>query len=184
MSGCSLLRAADRREQPWKNGGGVTMQVCAHPPGVGLDDFAWRVSIADITEAGEFSCFAGIDRVLAVIAGRLELRIAGETVLLDTTSSPAAFAADTPVYGQSLDGGARDVNLMVRRDGWRGRMRRAELRGTTTSAATTIVLAEAATAIVVGGAVLELGVLDGLRLEPGQHVAATGLLLVIEIDPS
>jgi len=62
----SLIRGADLVASPWKNGGGVTREVAAFPEGAALDAFVWRVSVADVAQAGPFSRFAGIDRTLAV----------------------------------------------------------------------------------------------------------------------
>jgi environmental stress-induced protein Ves len=57
-----LLRAGERQALPWKNGGGVTREVIAHPPGSDLRHFDWRVSIAEIQGAGAFSSFPGTSR--------------------------------------------------------------------------------------------------------------------------
>ena len=74
-----ILRAADHRRMPWKNGRGETVEVAVHPPGAGLDDFGWRVSMAGVTEDGDFSIFPGIDRSLAVLSGTaVDLQIAGQ----------------------------------------------------------------------------------------------------------
>jgi environmental stress-induced protein Ves len=50
----TLLRGVDLVAAPWKNGGGVTREVAAFPAGAGLDAFVWRVSIADVAQAGPF----------------------------------------------------------------------------------------------------------------------------------
>ena len=52
-----LLSAARRAAVPWKNGGGVTREVAAHPAGASLEDFDWRVSTAEVRAAGPFSGF-------------------------------------------------------------------------------------------------------------------------------
>ena len=33
---------------PWKNGLGQTRELACWPPGAGLDDFEWRVSVATV----------------------------------------------------------------------------------------------------------------------------------------
>jgi len=43
-----LLKAADRAAIPWKNGGGVTRDVIVSPAGATLENFDWRISIAEI----------------------------------------------------------------------------------------------------------------------------------------
>jgi len=54
-----ILRAAERPALPWKNGGGVTREVAATPPGVIWVHFDWRVSIAEIHSAGPFFALSG-----------------------------------------------------------------------------------------------------------------------------
>src|SRR4029453_18819910 len=66
-----LLRAADRVAIPWKNGGGITHDVALS--GAGPDDFAWRVSIADIERPGPFSSYPGIDRSFVPVHGKVRL---------------------------------------------------------------------------------------------------------------
>ena len=44
------------RKMPWKNGLGSTLEV-ARSHGEGLDDFDWRISIADVKNEGSFSYF-------------------------------------------------------------------------------------------------------------------------------
>lgn len=55
----SLIRAEQLVASPWKNGGGVTREIAAQPPGASLDGFAWRVSVADVAQPGPFSRFPG-----------------------------------------------------------------------------------------------------------------------------
>jgi environmental stress-induced protein Ves len=59
----SIIRAADLKAVPWKNGGGATREIAASPPGAAFDAFDWRVSVAEVSVAGAFSMFEGIDRV-------------------------------------------------------------------------------------------------------------------------
>ena len=56
MATLSLIRGADLVAAPWKNGGGVTREVAAFPSHARLNYFVWRVSIADVAQAGPFSC--------------------------------------------------------------------------------------------------------------------------------
>lgn len=96
------LPANERRRQPWKNGGGVTTEVCAFPAGSSIDDFQWRISLAEVTSAGPFSRFPGVDRVLTVLEGELELRFDGEAGahVLTTDSGPLRFFGETPCDGR------------------------------------------------------------------------------------
>ncbi len=114
------LLAADRFASPWKNGGGTTSEVAVFPGGATMDDFQWRVSIAEVTAPGAFSNFPQVDRVLAVIEGRLSLRIAEATepVLLSPAIDAHGFPGDIAAFGEPLDGPVRDLNVMVRRGAW------------------------------------------------------------------
>ena len=62
-----ILRPADYRSMPWKNGAGTTIEIAVFPEQAGLDDFVWRVSRAQVVADGGFSHFAGIDRSLALL---------------------------------------------------------------------------------------------------------------------
>src|SRR5215472_11228475 len=83
-----ILRAAERRAAPWKNGGGLTREVAVHPAGSDLGNFDWRVSIAEVLRGGPFSSFPGVDRHMAVISGRLALAIADRGTLTISAESP------------------------------------------------------------------------------------------------
>lgn len=121
-----VLHATDRVALPWKNGGGVTREVAAFPPGAGMEDFDWRISIADVAASGRFSRFDGIDRTLAIIEGRLELAFDGQpgSITLSAASGPHAFPGDIGCFGTPKDGEVIDLNLMVRRGRWTGTIER------------------------------------------------------------
>lgn len=110
-----ILRAAERAAVPWKNGGGVTREVAAWPPGAGFEEFDWRVSIAEVRAAGPFSVFAGIDRTLAILEGRMVLNFSDREVTLDPHSAPFAFAGDAACFGTPVGGPVTDLNVMTRR---------------------------------------------------------------------
>ncbi|MFL9865903.1 HutD family protein [Paraburkholderia fungorum] len=130
----TLIRGADLVAAPWKNGGGVTREVAAFPVSAGLDAFTWRVSIADVAQAGPFSRFAGIDRTLALLSGAgmlLDETDAGvqavKTHALIQPLDIARFAGEAQIDARLVDGATRDFNLMVRRGAavgetevWRG----------------------------------------------------------------
>jgi uncharacterized protein len=123
--GLSLLRAAERRAVPWKNGGGVTREVAAHPPGSDLAGFEWRLSIAEIGAAGPFSRFEGVERCLAVLEGTLRLAIEGRPALALVPDSPAVAFPGEAVVRAAPDGGpVTDLNLMTRRGRFAGRLTR------------------------------------------------------------
>ena len=114
----SIIRLRDCRATPWKNGMGRTRELAVHPAGASMDDFIWRVSVAEVDSAAPFSAFAGIDRHIALLEG------AGFTMTLDdgrvhaltTPFAPFAFAGEAQVTVQLLGGPTRDFNLMLRRE--------------------------------------------------------------------
>tara|TARA_R110002167_G_scaffold3583_3_gene17349 strand:- start:23762 stop:24340 length:579 start_codon:yes stop_codon:yes gene_type:complete len=53
---------------PWKNGQGETIEMLINPGG-SLENFDWRLSMANVVEDGVFSNFSGYTRNLILIAG-------------------------------------------------------------------------------------------------------------------
>lgn len=109
--------------RPWKNGGGLTCEIACHPPGAGLHDFDWRLSIARIASDGPFSRFDGVDRITLLLDGP-GLRLTGPGVdhRLDRPLQPWAFAGEQPLQAQRLGGDCEDFNLMWRRGACVGRV--------------------------------------------------------------
>lgn len=111
-----ILRAADRPAAGWKNGGGVTREIAAGPEGAGMDDFAWRVSLAEVTAGGPFSVFPGVDRVLTLAEGAgMDLAIGGVRRLVDRRFAPQRFPGDEPTDCRLLGGPVVNFNVMYRR---------------------------------------------------------------------
>ncbi|MEU0627019.1 HutD family protein [Streptomyces sp. NPDC005989] len=147
-----VLRAADRAATPWKNGGGVTREIAAHPEGAPLDAFDWRISLAEVTEDGPFSTFPGVDRTLTVVEGAgLDLMVDGEHHIVDEPYWPHDFPSDLATDGALLGGPVVNLNVMCRR----GR----------TSAAVAVVRGTVRLAAPPGGAVLAIALEDGAVLD-------------------
>jgi environmental stress-induced protein Ves len=129
MTGYSILRAMDRVDAPWKNGGGRTSEVCALRRHPGMDDFDWRISIAEVTGSGPFSSFAGMDRVLVVLEGELDLLFEGEEAPIHLTkgSAPFPFPGDVAVVGNPSNTPVKDLNVIVRRGRARATVQRVTL---------------------------------------------------------
>lgn len=111
---------------PWKNGGGVTREIACYPPGAGMDDFEWRVSIATIGADGPFSVFNGIDRVIMLLQGggmRLHSRDGRIDHGLDKPLMPFAFAGEASLDCTLLSGESQDFNVMTRREKLRASVR-------------------------------------------------------------
>jgi hypothetical protein len=116
---------------PWKNGGGTTVELAISPADAGLEDFAWRISTAQVAVDGAFSSFPGIDRSLAVLAGdgmclqhadgRREMLLSGDAI--------AVFRGEEAISAQLLGGPITDLNLMTRRGVWSHELRLVRLQG-------------------------------------------------------
>lgn len=110
-----VIRARDCPPVAWKNGGGTTQEIAVFPPGADMDSFLWRLSMARVEVAGAFSTFAGIDRTLAVLDGKLVLDGGNWRAELTPGSAPLPFAGDQPVTGRPVGGSVLDLNAMARR---------------------------------------------------------------------
>ena len=125
-----ILKASDGVQTPWRNGGGVTREVAAWPPGTGAADFDWRISIATVSRGGPFSAFPGVDRELAVLEGVLRLSIHGRDAVSVGPQSPSVhFPGDVPTSGEPQDGPVMDLNVMTRRGKFSSRMTRLAIEG-------------------------------------------------------
>ncbi|MFJ9082675.1 HutD family protein [Streptomyces sp. NPDC102384] len=119
-----ILRAHERTPAPWKNGGGVTTEVLAHPEGSGTEDFAWRISLADVAGSGPFSAFEGVDRIITVVEGPgMALTVDGAEHVVDTRYAPFAFSGDATTDCRLLGGPLVDFNVMLRRTDAKGDVR-------------------------------------------------------------
>lgn len=125
-----LIQYASLRPTPWKNGGGVTTELAMSPPGAGLGDFDWRVSLASIAEDGPFSQFPGVDRTLVMVAGDgVLLEVGGERVVLSPSEPLVAFAGEDPVHATVSGQATLDFNVLTRRGSYRHRIERFEVCG-------------------------------------------------------
>ncbi|AZO42783.1 MULTISPECIES: HutD family protein [unclassified Mesorhizobium] len=166
-----ILRAAEYRSMPWKNGGGVTTEIAVSPTGAGLDDFGWRVSMARVESSGPFSQFAGIDRTLAVLEGEgIVLEIAGyPPTSINRATAPFSFPADVQTSAALIGGPITDLNVMTRRSRMTHSVERlvisapVEIR---TEAGTTLILCLNGEVIVPAAEPVRLGPLDTLLPEP------------------
>lgn len=107
-----LTAAEDYRKMPWKNGLGSTLEV-ARSQGEGLENFEWRISIADVKNAGSFSHFPNKQRVLGVLEGRgLALKIDGRDPINILEKQFIAFHGEQDVHAELLENEIRDFNLI------------------------------------------------------------------------
>jgi environmental stress-induced protein Ves len=113
-----VIPANEYRRERWRNGLGWTREIHAHATAGSPDDWAWRLSIAEIEQDAPFSAFPGIDRELVLLSGNgLRLRFDdGEIRELHPPHDKLRFAGERAVTGELLDGPTQDFNLMWRRD--------------------------------------------------------------------
>lgn len=157
----TLIPFAELKAVPWKNGLGITREIVVEPPGATMDDFLWRVSIADVDTASPFSSFPGIDRIIVLLEGD------GFTMTLDsehehaltTPCAPFAFAGEAHVDVTLAGGATRDFNLMVRRGKARGTVD--VVRGPATVDATDVALLHVAKGHAIA---------DGIPCQTGDSI--------------
>ncbi|AMM34405.1 HutD family protein [Sinomonas atrocyanea] len=115
-----IIRFADLAPTRWRNGGGTTVEIARGgvPAGDRQDspeDWDWRLSIAEVERAGQFSAFEGMDRVLTVIEGELlVLTVDGREHGLERYR-PLRFDGAAPANAALPTGPIRDLNLITRR---------------------------------------------------------------------
>jgi environmental stress-induced protein Ves len=121
-----IIRYAELKAHPWRNGGGVTRELArraaasseqASEQNGGWD---WRVSIAEVSKAGGFSAFPGMDRVLTVIDGELLLLTVDGAEHPLEKYRPFRFPGDADSAGALPTGDIRDLNVITRNGAFKG----------------------------------------------------------------
>ncbi|MEE2522376.1 HutD family protein [Pseudarthrobacter sp. J75] len=117
-----IIRYADLRPQPWRNGGGVTRELVSHPLAASSQDgtWDWRVSIAEVSKEGDFSTFPGMERVLTVVDGELFLLTVDGTEHPLEKYRPFRFSGDAAASGALPTGDVRDLNVITRAGAYKG----------------------------------------------------------------
>ena len=177
---------------PWKNGGGVTVDIAAvYEDGAepcGGDGLIWRLGRTRIETAGPFSHLPHLDRILTVIDGHgLTLRAENGTTLdARQRFAPVAFPGEWPIVS-GLDAGPVGVlNLMgdrrrVRigvetvREGWRG----------TIGAGVSIIYGPAACSLVLDGEHMDVRADEALLvsgMSAAEVAAGSGTALMASIS--
>lgn len=171
-----LLARDERVARPWKNGGGTTREVAVSPDGAGLDDFAWRVSLAELREPGAFSSYPGVSRSLLLLEGEpVRLDIDGEPTVLVRGGEVVHFDGAARVFATPA-GVALDAGVMSRDARCRQHTRLVTLRGDgvlrRTAAEGLLLLVEGDPLRVrtSAGEEATLGPHDALRFGPGDAV--------------
>lgn len=111
-----VLRYTSYLSMPWRNGRGTTLEI-AREPAIG-EEFAWRLSLADIAEDGDFSAYPGYGRALTLVAGeKLHLRFRGHgQVFLSPTRRSTRFEGEWQTHCAIPQGRCTDLSLIVRKE--------------------------------------------------------------------
>ena len=117
----NVVRFDEVIPQCWKNGGGVTRELFAWP---NVNDWAIRLSVADIECDVPFSAYPTIDRWFAVLTGN-GVRLGTPEKLIRRGDDAVSFDGVLTPDCTLIDGPTRDLNLMIRRgvaSGWMKRI--------------------------------------------------------------
>jgi uncharacterized protein len=147
-----ILRSADYLARPWKNGGGTTRDIVVSPPGASLDDFDWRLSLAQVDRDGPFSRFDDVDRTLVLLDGAMKLQDRNGRIEL-VRHEPVTFEGERTVEALLAGGSTLDFNVMTRRGRVRHAVRRELFSGHAhleARAGTTIILFALEPGLIVG----------------------------------
>lgn len=115
------LDPSSYRHVPWKNGGGVTIDIAAeYEPGAdpgGWQGVIWRLSRTRIEQPGPFSDLSGYDRLLAVIdgAGLMLHPKDREPIDVGKPLHAVRFAGEWPIDSELTHGPVGVLNLLADR---------------------------------------------------------------------
>ena len=108
-----IIRYAELKAAPWRNGGGVTREVLSSPAD-GSENWDWRLSLADVAKAGDFSPFPGMQRLLTVVEGDLLLLEVDGTEHGLEKYRPFRFDGRAATSAKLPTGDVRDLNVITR----------------------------------------------------------------------
>src|ERR1044072_6743781 len=102
-----IIRSASYPTRPWKNGGGTTRDIALWPRGASLDDFDWRLSLAQVDRDGPFSRFDNVDRTLVLLSGAMTLQEQDRRIDL-VRHQPFTFAGERAIEATVAGGATLD----------------------------------------------------------------------------
>lgn len=117
-----IIDLRETAPSPWKNGAGVTREIAVEPAGASLNDFDWRISVAEISGDAPFSVFAGIERCIVLLRGAGMCLLSERGAInarLNKPLEPFRFSGEEPLTATLIDGACTDFNVMVRKARWR-----------------------------------------------------------------
>ena len=114
----NILYAKDFKDMPWKNGGGSTRELFVIPHESESDKFYFRISIAQVNQAGPFSLYPGIDRFLMLLEGKgFILNFEDKShVKLAAPFDSFEFEGEEKIQCELIDKNCLDFNIMTDRN--------------------------------------------------------------------
>jgi environmental stress-induced protein Ves len=111
-----VISSLDYRRERWRNGLGWTREILRLP--AQGDDWALRLSVAEIEQDAAFSAFPGVERELVLLQGNgVRLRFDdGRVAEVLPPHGRVRFAGEETLHGELVDGTTHDFNLMWKRE--------------------------------------------------------------------
>jgi uncharacterized protein len=110
MITAQIILSNSYQQMPWKNGGGVTQEICRYPK---QEAFHWRVSMATVNQDGDFSFFEGYQRIISILKGEgIYLLQEQEEKKLIQQQDVFTFSGDQSIHCQLVNGTVIDFNLI------------------------------------------------------------------------
>lgn len=168
----SPLPADNFRRTPWKNGGGVTLDIAdAYEPGAVSGSWSgmiWRLGRTAIVTPGPFSDLTGFDRLQMVVAGSgLVLDASSGQIDLRQPFRTVRYDGGTPIVSRLENGPVEVVNLIADRARCRIELGTATAGDTVTLPAGTHILyaPDESIALACGGKAVALAAGAALRFD-------------------
>lgn len=111
-----VISSLEYRRERWRNGLGWTREILRLP--AQGDDWALRLSVAEIEQDAAFSAFPGVERELVLLQGNgVRLRFDdGHVAEVLPPHGRVRFAGEQALHGELVDGITHDFNLMWKRE--------------------------------------------------------------------
>lgn len=110
-----IIRHADFKPMPWKNGGGATLEIAVQG-----EPYDWRLSLATIHQDGAFSAFPGYRRHTLLVSGAgFDLHFdsgpgRGMTLPFAQPGDGQIYPGGSPCHCRLRAGPCTDLNLIIR----------------------------------------------------------------------
>lgn len=179
------LTLTDYQKMPWKNGQGVTYEIY-RDKGETLEDFGYRISMADVASDGAFSHFLGRERILTVLNGDgIVLTVNQQEKITLKPQQIFNFSGESEVYSELINRAIRDLNVIFDPKFFTAKLSWLNQNNhLTTQADTVFILANADnTQVFINDKTFELNQFDSVKIDhqTANVVIKNGCVAVIEI---